>query len=423
MSSCSVRREDSDAADVTAAYARKSRVSHQGYTSCDAQIAICRDLAESNGFEVAECFSDDGQSSETLDRPALKRLLDAIETGRVNRLFVDRLDRLTRLLTDLLMLLERFDNHHVELVVVNDPNFGDSAASRLMTNIVAAASEFQQDITRERMADMRSALKQRGKRVAGCVPFGYKAEEFTKKLVPDSDEAIVVRDFFKLASDGARPSDLANLANLSGWKDQNGATGKWTARRIIQMLSNETYIGRIHHPEGSLPGEHQAIVDNNIFDAVQQHLASRRTSSAGRTDRTDPDAGHGTYLRGKVVCGTCGRTMSISTSHRGSIRYIYYRCRSSAGGRPPCIGTNIGAHDLEKIVRDLLGDTHDADSEIPIEQRRWWNELPESEQKHLLPNVINEVVYDSKLGEATIDLRDDFANLIGMNNSEDELPV
>ena len=115
--------------------------------------------------------------------------------------------------------------------------------------------------------------------------------------------------------------------------------------------------------------------------------------------------------------------MSVSTSHRGSIRYIYYRCRSSAGGRPPCIGTNIVAHDLEKFIREVLGDVHDADSEIPIEQRRRWNELSESEQKRLLPSVINQVVYDSKLGEATVELRDDFAELIGMNDSKDEPPV
>ena len=278
MLSNSTSRLVSEASSVTAIYARKSRASQQGYTSCDAQIAICRDLAEANDFEVADCFSDDGQSSETLDRPELKRLLKAIETGQVNRLLVDRLDRLTRRLTDLLMLLERFDSSHVELVVVNDPNFEDSAASRLMTNIVAAASEFQQDITRERMADLCSARKRRGKRVAGRVPFGYKAQEFTKKLKPNSDEAIVVHDFFKLASDGARPSDMASLANMSGWKDQNGVTGKWTARRIIQLLGNETYIGRIHHPDGSLPGEHQAIVDSDVFETVQQQLASRRTS-------------------------------------------------------------------------------------------------------------------------------------------------
>jgi hypothetical protein len=118
------------------------------------------------------------------------------------------------------------------LVVVTDPNYSDSAVSRLMTNIVAAASEFQQDLTRERMADMRAALKRQGKRVAGRVPFGYQADPDTKKLIIDPEPAIIVRDFFELASKGARPSELANLANLSDWKDQNGESGKWTARRI-----------------------------------------------------------------------------------------------------------------------------------------------------------------------------------------------
>ena len=63
----------------------------------------------------------------------------------------------------------------MELTVVTDSSYSDSAVSRLMTNIVAAANEFQQDLTHERMADMRAAMKRHGKRV-GRVPFGYQAD-------------------------------------------------------------------------------------------------------------------------------------------------------------------------------------------------------------------------------------------------------
>ncbi len=70
-----------------------------------------------------------------------------------------RLDRLTRRLIDLLMLLERFGEYHVEMVVVSVANFSNSETSRLMTHFVAAASELQQNVIRERMADMRAALK------------------------------------------------------------------------------------------------------------------------------------------------------------------------------------------------------------------------------------------------------------------------
>jgi hypothetical protein len=161
-------------------------------------------------------------------------------------------------LIDFLRLLELFDEHNVELTVVNDPNYSDTAVGRLMTNIVAAASEFQQDLTRDRMADMRAAYKRHGKRVAGRVPFGYQADPV-------------------LASKGGRPSDLARLANMSEWCDHNEETGKWTARRILKLLRNRVYVGEILNGDSTLPGEHEAIVPVSTFDAVQDQLIHRRT--------------------------------------------------------------------------------------------------------------------------------------------------
>lgn len=204
--------DDPNASQPAAIYARQSRGSRAELTSCEAQADICRDAATSRGWMVAQIFADEAGSSETLDRPAMQKLLDEIKAGKVKRLIVDRLDRLTRRLVDLLMLLELFDDHQVELEVVNDPHFSNSATSRLMTHIVAAASEFQLEITRERLADARAALKRKGKRVAGRVPFGYQADPNTKALVPHAEQAVVVRDFFKLAADGSKPSELATLA-------------------------------------------------------------------------------------------------------------------------------------------------------------------------------------------------------------------
>ena len=230
-----------------AVYARQSRTRGHSFSSCQNQIDLCQSVALQKGWTVTQVFSDEGQSSETLDRPELRRLISAIEGGQVDRLIIYSIDRLSRRLFHFQELLELFEKHDVELTVVTDPSYSDSAVSRLMTNIVAAANEFQQDLTRERMADMRAAMKRHGKRVAGRVPFGYQADPMTKKLIGDPEPSTVVRDFFELASKGARPSDLASLANLNGWKDQNGETGNWTARRILKLLKNPTYVGANAH--------------------------------------------------------------------------------------------------------------------------------------------------------------------------------
>jgi DNA invertase Pin-like site-specific DNA recombinase len=159
----------------TAIYARQSREGRSSYSSCDAQVRICSDLADACSFAIHDVYRDEVECGETLARPQMKRLLAAIDDGDVKRLIVYSIDRLTRRLSDLQELMKRFNRNGVQLHVVTDSQFSDSAAGRLMTNIVGAASEFQLDLTRERMADARAALKRQGKRVAGRVPFGYQA--------------------------------------------------------------------------------------------------------------------------------------------------------------------------------------------------------------------------------------------------------
>lgn len=252
----------------------------------------------------------------------------AIEMGEVRHLIVYSLDRLTRRMLQFQALLKLFERHSVTLAVVNDPSFNDSATGRLMANIIAAANEFQLDLTKERMADMRAAYKRDGKRVAGRVPFGYRTDPTTKQLVVNEEQARRVHDLFALAAGGSRPSDLAGLANLQRWPDQNSETGKWTARRILKLLNNRIYIGEILNGGSTLPGAHQAIVSVTVFNEVQNLLATRRTSETKPHKKTDPSSRVHSYLSGKLICGQCNRSMSTSISHRGLIRYIYYRCRS-----------------------------------------------------------------------------------------------
>src|SRR5690606_32660340 len=112
---------------TTAIYARQSRPRGLDYSSCATQIDVCRAFASPRGWTVGHVFSDEGESSETLVRPQLSRFTAAVEAGHVCRLIVCSIDRLTRRLAHLGKLLELLDRHDVELVVVNDPHYSDTA--------------------------------------------------------------------------------------------------------------------------------------------------------------------------------------------------------------------------------------------------------------------------------------------------------
>ena len=396
--------EGSDQKLAAAIYARQSRVRDVAYSSCQSQIDMCRELAASRDWSITQVYSDEGHSSETLDRPQMSRLIASIETGDVRRLVVYSLDRLTRRMLHFQELLKLFERHSVTLAVVNDPSFNDGATGRLMANIIAAANEFQLDLTKERMADMRAAYKRDGKRVAGRVPFGYRTDPATKQLVVNEEQARRVHDFFALAAGGSRPSDLVGLANLQSWPDQRGETGKWTARRILKLLSNRVYIGEIRNGGSTLPGAHQGIVSVTVFNEVQNLLASRRTSETKPRKKTDPSSRVYSYLSGKLICGQCNRPMSTSISHRGPIRYIYYRCRSDSGGTPRCTGVNVGMYRLEQFVASVLADVDDPGSELPIAMREHWDKLDERQRQKRLPQTIRRIVYTHSTGEVTIEI-------------------
>ncbi|WP_237607381.1 recombinase family protein [Roseimaritima sediminicola] len=198
------------------------------------------------------------------------------------------------------------------------------------------------------------------------------------------------------------------MADLNGCKDQDGNTGRWTARRIAALLKNPTYAGLVRHGKSTLPGEHEAVVSRDVFEAVQRQLAGRRTREPQpRSGKRQFDS-FGVHLRGLLICGQCDRPMSTSVSQRGPVRYIYYRCRSTAGGRKPCSGVNVGAYELEQFVCDVLSDVDDTRSVIPMELRKHWNGLDELEQSTQLRDVIHRVVYSHAAGTISIVLLDDW---------------
>jgi hypothetical protein len=125
----------------------------------------------------------------------------------------------------------------------------------------------------------------------------------------------------------------------------------WTARQILDTIANPVYLGCFRSPEGTRPGTHEAIVDEDLFDRRAATIAARRTSPAG--SRIHREWSH---LAGKVRCARCGKVMSIRVTASGPRRYVYFRCRTASPGSAPCKGTQVRAFDIEETVRSILTD-------------------------------------------------------------------
>lgn len=405
-----------------AIYTRQSRESNSDYSSCDAQYDACLNFIlarTSQGWTpVDHRYDDDGQSGERESRPALNRLKFDINAGLIDRVVVHRLDGLSRKVMHCTALLDKFRQQGIAISIVTAPELGRSASDGLLLNLFSVFAEFERDLIRERLSETRAALKNRGRRVAGAVPFGYTADTVSKQLIPDRCEARRVKAMFERAAKGETPRQIAAHANRRGWRTKSvrsRATGKetggqrWTARQILSLRSNPTYLGLIHDRKTTRKGIHQPLVTPELFQQAAQQVSERRTQVKPR--RREP--AFPWPLGGLLFCGQCGRLMSPSISGYKNLQYRYSRCRSQAGGRKPCHGVSIPAEEIEQFVCDPLasikldGDIADSNDTTQINRDfvTIWAGIPFDRQRNLMPEILDNVVFHPGKGTLRIKIQ------------------
>jgi hypothetical protein len=210
-------------------------------------------------------------------------------------------------------------------------------------------------------------LKARELRVGGAVPLGYSTDRRTKQLVPNKDEATIVKWMFTQAGSGQAPAKIAEQANQRGWltkvrvsshPERKQGGNPWTARQVVATLRNLVYIGMFQERGSRRVGCHDPIIATELFKSVGAQLDSRQTRVPGKGF-----LGIVRPSRGLVRCGICGRLMATHTVRKRNCIYLYYRCRSTAGGLKPC-GVQVAAADLEFAVLRQLSIRSDPDPAV-----------------------------------------------------------
>jgi len=402
-----------------AIYTRQSSNTDADLTSCEVQFDACRSFLEArkdDGWRwIGERFDDEGWSGATLDRPALQRLLAKIRKGELDRVLVYRLDRLSRNVVDSVVLLKELRDRDIDLVIVTSPEIGSAAHDSLVLNLLSVFAEFERDMIGRRIAEGRAALKRRGKRVGGPVPFGYDADPVTKQLAVNPEETRRVRAMFEMAAGGMLPSEIAEAANEKGWRTKTREAKRagnlsggnpWTSRQVLATLSNPIYLGKITNGDRLRDGVHEALVPEALFAEVRSRIEARRTRSPGRKTHKDRWP-----LKGLIRCARCGRVMSTHTTRHGTRIYRYYRCRSHAGGKNPCLGTQVPAGPFEDRVFDALVSLPDVEAKNSntLQSRKLllrfsaaWSLLSPESQRQALPRVIREIAWDADTCQVSV---------------------
>ena len=325
------------------------------FNSLDAQREACEAYIKSQaslGWKViTQPYDDPAFSGGNLERPALKKLLADIETGKVDVVVVYKIDRLTRSLADFAKLVEAFDARSISFVAVTQQFNTTTSMGRLTLNVLLSFAQFERELSSERVRDKIAASRAKGKWTGGNIPFGYRTEN--KKLVIDENEAKIVRYIFKryleLGSFGPLVIDLDAKGIRSRMKKAKKSDARVASRftygPLAYLLNSRIYVGEVPHKDKWHQGEHQPIVTKAIFDAVQAKLASNSVTRKNR--RTES----GALLLGKLF-DDCDNRMSPSYSTKKGVRYRFYISAALLRGRKTEAGslTRIPATELEAAV-------------------------------------------------------------------------
>ena len=331
----------------------------QDFNSLDAQRESAEAYVKSQAHEgwrlLRERFDDGGLSGGSMERPALQRLLERIRERRVDIVVVYKVDRLTRSLADFAKLVELFDAYTVSFVSVTQAFNTTSSMGRLTLNVLLSFAQFEREVTGERIRDKIAASKQKGLWMGGVVPQGYRVE--SRKLLVVEEEAEIVRLIFDLylAHGSVRCLQTKLKERNIRTRERVLTTGRkiggiyFTNGPISHILRNRQYIGEICHKGKSWPGEHAPIVDPEIFNRVQERLASQRRFRLA--DRAKSWA----LLLGKIF-NDAGERMTPSYAMKQGVRYRYYISVSAMQSRerPSQSVHRIPAAPVEAIVIKAL---------------------------------------------------------------------
>jgi len=217
-------------------------------------------------------------------------------------------------------------------------------------------AEFEREVIGERIRDKVRASRRRGAWTGGRPVLGY--DVIDKRLVVNEDEATQVRQTFELYIARTSLREVVDELNRRAWRNKSfkGKRGQqvigkpFTKTRLHGLLTNVLYRGQIRCHDEVVDGQHERIVPDALWDAVQEQLRDNASNGgSGTRNKT------GALLRGLLRCGRCGSTMIHTFTTRYQRRHRYYVCSlAHNSGSDRCPGSRIAAGKFEQFVANQI---------------------------------------------------------------------
>ncbi len=391
----------------TAIYMRLSRddENYGDSVSIETQRTILTQFARENGFHVVDEYVDDGWSGTNFERPSFQKMMDDIESGRVNCIITKDLSRFGREHVMMDYYLEYyFPEKKVRYIAVSDGEDTEKGLSDFVPFKNLFNEWFAKDTSRKIKTSMNAKFRA-GEHTCAYAPIGYKKNpDIKNKLMIDEETRWIVEKIFELAllGNGASkimkfliadkvptPSYLnykrfGTFSNIYADAPEEKAW-EWNIGQVKSILKDETYIGNsVHYRQTkasfkskrrvyrdrsewlTVEGTHEPIISKSDFDNVQGQLASRRREKKDFTTQV---------FAGLLKCSGCGWALTYATHKRKDGTYGYYKCgKYSMYGKGYCSNHHIHYDTLYAYVLSRL---------------QYWSKQAHTDEEKLLKKLLN----------------------------------
>ncbi|MEF9624247.1 recombinase family protein [Streptococcus dysgalactiae] len=340
-----------------AGYARVSTDHEDQATSYESQMRYYSEYINGrDDWVFVKMYSDEGISgTNTKLRTGFKAMVEDALNGKIDLIITKSVSRFARNTVDSLTTVRQLKEVGVEIYFEKENIWTlDSKGELLITIMSSLAQEESRSISENVTWGLRKQFAEGKVHFPYTNVLGFKAGE-DGAIVVDQDEAKTVRYIFQQALIGKSPYHIAKDLTEQGIPSPSGKS-RWNATTIKRMLRNEKYkgdallqktftidfltkkknINRGELPQYYVENNHEAIVDRETFDAVQQVLDNK-----GRKSST-------TIFSSKLICGDCGHFFGSKVWHSTSkYRRVIYQCNEKYSGDKRCTTPHVTEEDIK----------------------------------------------------------------------------
>lgn len=337
-----------------------------------------------NGFENVLFLADDGYTGTNFKRPLWRQVEEMIKRGEVETLIVKDLSRLGREYLQVGYYLELFfPNMGVRFIAVNDGVDSLVEGSNDFSPIRNWANELHAKDSSKKVRAVKKLQAERGERLGGRPPYGYKkANRESKKLVPDDEAAAVVQKIFSLCASGKGPNQIARILREEKvltpsnyyYRNHEKSHAKldltrpyaWSSSTVTGILDNKVYLGHtvglrtttisyknkttVHRPESEcavVENTHPALIKKEQWDIVQEVRTHKK--------RTPKHMDEPNLFSGLAYCADCKRSMVLHRASSMKKSDYNFKCYTyGKRGRSECTPHHIREEELYAVVLDDL---------------------------------------------------------------------